>query len=926
LANDLWHAIETAEVMRILGTDSQGLTMDEAKKRLEKYGPNELQEAKRVSPLKIFFEQFKEILIIILLVATVISALIGEIVDAIVIVAIVIACAALGFIQEYRAEKSLELLKRMAAPTATVIREGREMMIPAREVVPGDIIQVKTGDKVPADARVLESFNLKVNEAPLTGESVPVGKKAVTLPSDTPLTERLNILASGTVVTYGRGTGVVVRTGMSTEFGKIAGMLQTVKEETTPLESRMQSVGSWLIKALFAIVGVIVIIGLFRGHELIEMFLWGVSLAVAAVPEALPAIVTGALAIGVYRMAKKNAIVRRLPAVETLGSSTVICSDKTGTLTKGEMTVRRIYLNEQSIEVTGVGYEPVGEFHLSPSSSMEEIQFITRIATLCSDARLEKGTNWQIIGDPTEGALVVSAAKAGWSQMELNKQYPRVGEVPFTSERKMMSTIHSTPIGGIEVCVKGAPEIILEKSTHIWKGGNVIRLDKDEAVKILKANEAMASEGLRVLGIAYRMLDKPFEEYTEENVEKNLIFVGLLGMIDPARKEAVKAVELCKQAGVKVVMVTGDHKLTAQAIAKELGLIKSSGLVLTGAELDKMSDEEFDKIVEDVVVYARVSPEHKMRIVKALKKKEHIVAMTGDGINDAPALKNSDIGVAMGITGTDVTKEASDMVLADDNFATIVEAIREGRAIFDNIKKYLTYLLSCNIGELLIMAFAGIVNLPLPLLAKQILYVNLATDGLPAIALGIDPPDQFVMNRPARDPKESVFKGMRIWLAGISLLLTVGCLLVFYFGLMNVGWTEEGIVKARSMIFATIILFEILFALSCRSFQHPVYKIGFFANKYLLMAVAGEIILLALFPGSSLFSVPFLNSLFEVIPLQFSEWVIVILVAFTGFVASEVAKICYTRVTHRAYGAGVKVRNATAKDSIDEPCITAGYL
>ncbi|MEM2960624.1 MAG: HAD-IC family P-type ATPase, partial [Candidatus Bathyarchaeia archaeon] len=410
MANDLWHAIETTEAMRILGTDSQGLKMDEAKKRLEKYGPNELQEAQRVSPLKIFFEQFKEILIIILLAATVISALIGEIVDAIVIVAIVIVCAALGFIQEYRAERSLELLKRMAAPTAIVIREGREMTIPAREVVPGDIIQVKTGDKVPADARVLESFNLRVNEAPLTGESVPVGKKVVTLPSDTPLTERLNILASGTVVTYGRGKGVVVRTGMNTEFGKIAGMLQTVKEETTPLESRMQSVGSWLIKALFAIVGVIVIIGLFRGHELIEMFLWGVSLAVAAVPEALPAIVTGALAIGVYRMAKKNAIVRRLPAVETLGSSTVICSDKTGTLTKGEMTVRRIYLNEQFIEVTGVGYEPVGEFHLSPSSSMEEIQFITRIAALCSDARLEKGTNWQIIGDPTEGALVVAAA------------------------------------------------------------------------------------------------------------------------------------------------------------------------------------------------------------------------------------------------------------------------------------------------------------------------------------------------------------------------------------------------------------------------------------------------------------------------------------------------------------------------------------
>lgn len=895
MGTETWHAIEATEAMRILGTTPQGLSTDEIKKRLEQYGLNEFQEAKKTSPLKLFAKQFKEFLIIILLAATVISAVIGEIIDAVVIVIIVIAATVLGFTQEYRAEKSLELLKKMAAPTATVIRGGKEVIIPTQEIVPGDIIQIKTGDKIPADARILECFNLRMNEAALTGESVSVSKKAKALPSETPLAERLNILASGTVVTYGRGTGVVVATGMTTEFGKIAGMLQSVKEETTPLEARMQNVGAWLIKSLFVIVAIIVAIDIVQGgartmNSLISMFLWGVSLAVAAVPEALPAIVTGSLAIGVHRMAKKNAIVRRLPAVETLGSCTVICSDKTGTLTKGEMTVRKIYMNDQFVEISGVGYEPVGEFHSNTPLNMKEIRFISRIAALCNDACLAKESCWQITGDPTEAALIVTGVKAGWSQKELKKQYPRIGEIPFTSERKMMSTVHSTPTDSIEVYVKGAPEIILERSTHIWKNGHITKLNNDEFIKILKANEDMASQGLRVLGIAYRKLDRSITEYDEEHVERKLIFVGLFGMIDPPREEAVEAVKLCKQAGIKVVMITGDHKLTAAAVAIEIGLIKSTETVLTGAELDKTNDEEFDKIVDNIFVYARASAEHKTRIVKALKKKGQIVAMTGDGINDAPALKNSDVGIAMGITGTDVTKETADIVLADDNFATIVNAIHEGRSIFDNIKKYLIYLLSTNIGELSIMAFAGIVNLPLPLLPKQILYVNLATDGLPAIALGIDPPDQFVMNRPPHNPKESLFKGTKIWLAGISILMTVVSLSVFYMSLINSGWIDLDIARARSMLFATIILFEIIFAISCRSFQYPLYKIGFFANKYLLLAVAWETFLLSL-----LFNIPFLSMAFGIVPLQLSEWAVVIPVAFTGFIASELGKFFYTR-------------------------------
>lgn len=893
-----WHSLSSGELLQALETTPAGLHLQEVHDRLAKYGRNELQEAKKTSPVVLFFEGFREPLVAILLAATVISALIGEIVDAVVIMAIVVAATALSFTQEYRAERSLALLKSLAAPAATVVREGQQLVIPAKEIVPGDVVIVRSGDKVPADLRVIESFGLKADEATLTGESTSVGKQDVLLPAQTPLAERKNTLFSGTIITNGRGRGVVFATGAGTEFGKIASMLESVKKEPTPLEVRMDRVGNWFIKALVAIVALVTILDVaeiyFRDQQLtqqrvLDMFLWGVSLAVAAVPEALPAIVTGALAVGVHRMAKRHAIVRRLPVVETLGCTTVICSDKTGTLTKGEMSATRIWADGHLVEVSGVGYEPKGDLRLPSDTNVEDVKFLATVAALCCDARLVQTSRWEIQGDPTEGALLVAAAKLGLSQDSLNQHYPRAAEVAFTSERKAMTTIHTAPDGKLLVCTKGAPEAVLKRCGRVRKGARDLFLSRDEIESILQANEKMASDGLRVLGVAFMRLDQPLEEYGQETVERELVFLGLFGMIDQPREEAIQAVQLCKKAGVRVVMITGDHKLTATTVAKELGLINSPGVIITGAELDALSEEQFERIVDEVSVYARTSAEHKIRIVKTLKKKGHVVAMTGDGINDAPALKNSDVGVAMGITGTDVTKEASDVVLADDNFATIIAAVKEGRGIFDNIRKYLTYLLSVNIGEIIIMAVAGLGNLPLPLLAKQILYVNLATDGLPAIALGIDPPDKYVMDRPPRLRTESVFAGIHNWLAGISILIAAVSLGVFFYALILNGWSEGATIRARSMLFATIILFEILFALSCRSFQRTIFDVGFFTNKYLLIAIGSQVILLY-----ALFAVQFLNQIFEIVPLTISEWAIVIAAASSGFILSEIAKASFT--------------------------------
>ncbi|MEM4250584.1 MAG: calcium-transporting P-type ATPase, PMR1-type [Candidatus Bathyarchaeia archaeon] len=881
-----FHSMKTEDVLKVLQSSMKGLDDSEARARLERYGPNELRSEKQTSPLKIFAEQFGEILIIILLAATFISYLLGEIVDALVILFIVFACAVLGFVQEYRAERSLEALKRMASPTAIVLRNERELQVPSRELVPGDIILIRTGDKVPADARIIEEFNLQVDEAPLTGESAPVKKHSAPVTDAASVMDRANIVFSGTTVTYGHGKAIVFSTGMETEFGKIAQMVQATTEEKTPLENRLEHVGKWLGISCLAVCAIVAGLGIIRGYQILEMLVWGVSLAVAAVPEALPAVVTGALAIGVQRMSRRNAIVRRLPAVETLGCTTVICADKTGTLTKGEMTVCRIYLHDVFIDVTGSGYDPRGEFHASGQVAEDErLSLLSRIGLLCNDAKLEPQNDaWSLIGDPTEGALVVLAAKAGLDQNQTREAYPRINEVPFSSERKRMTTIHSAPDGSVVAYSKGAPEILLEVCTHILRDNGVSQLSEEGKRRILDVNERMASEGLRVLAMAYRNLPATVNptESAGTYVEQDFTFVGLAGMMDPPRTEAKNAVQTCKNAGVKTIMITGDHMLTASTIARELGILEDGGRVLTGSELDSIGEGELDDLVENVSVYARVSPEHKMRIVTALQARGHIVAMTGDGVNDAPALKKADIGVAMGITGTDVTKEASDMILTDDNFASIVAAMEEGRGIYENIKKYISYLLSCNVGEILVMFIAGILAWPLPLVAVQLLWVNLTTDGLPALALGIDPPDPDSMNRPPRNPRESIFtRPTKALIYGVSLIMA-GVLLSTFNWALQAG----GLIYAQTMVFTTMVVFEMFNAFNCRSERHSIVKIGFFSNRWLVVAVAVSITM-----QLAVLYTPTFDVLFDTVPLSLTDWLTIFPLASTPLIITELAKI-----------------------------------
>ena len=876
-----WHSLAIRNVISKLGSDLSGLREEEARSRLGQFGYNELEREKKPSSVAVFLRQFKNVLVIILLAAALISFALGETVDAAVILGIVFAVSLLGFFQEYRAERALEALKRMAALTATVIRGGVESEIPARELVPGDIVVLSVGDKGPADLRLIEAVNLRVDESALTGESVPSEKGIDPVPKDAPLAERLCVVYAGTVVSYGRGKGVVFSTGQQTEFGKIASMMRAAPKVKTPLELRIERVGRLLGTIMVLVAVLVMLLGLARGSPLLEMFLWAVSLAVAAVPEALPAVVTGGLAIGVRRMAKRNAIVRRLPAVETLGSTTVICSDKTGTMTKGQMTVRRIHLGEDFYEVTGAGYEPRGEILRDGTPSVnDDIALIAKVAVLCNDASFNATSALKIVGDPTEVALLVVAAKAGEREEKLRSAYPRVFEVPFTSERKRMTTVHNTPDGQLLYCMKGALEAVLPSCEAAYFQGRHVRIDEGTVRRIHSAGEQMAKDALRVLAFAYKTPPEELQALEESGSERGLVFLGLMGLMDPPREEVKDAVQKCYDAGIKVVMITGDHKGTAQAVAEELGLLSSGGRILTGTELDSLGPQEFDQVVEDVVVYARVSPEHKLRIVRALKGKGHIVAMTGDGVNDAPALKNADIGVAMGVTGTDVTKEAADVVLADDNFASIVAAVEEGRAIFDNIRKYLMFLLSANTGELLIMLSAGLLGYPLPLVPVQILFVNLATDGLPALALGIDPPMQDLMHRPPRDPKLSIFADLKGWIAGIAVLLSLAMMGLFAYSLMSGSLAE-----ARSLVFASIILFELTFVFSCRSQSQTILRLGLTSNKYLVAAVLSQLMLLLL-----ILYTPSIASLFEVSPIAFGNWSTVIAAGISGFIFAETTK------------------------------------
>ena len=870
----VWHVKSEKEVEEILSTSlEKGLSSNEALERLERYGPNELEQKGRKSIWAMFIEQFKDFMIIILIVAAVISGVLGEVADAAIILAIVILNAILGVIQENKAEESLEALKKMSAPNAKVRRDGRPNLISSTELVPGDIVILETGDLVPADIRLVETSNLKIQEAALTGESVPVDKDSQVLEAeDVPLGDRINMAYSGSVVTYGRGRGVVVETGMATQMGQIAEMIQTEEGVKTPLQKRLDVLGKTLGIAALAICAIIFLVGILYGKDVFTMFLTSVSLAVAAIPEGLPAIVTIVLAIGVQRMAKRNAIIRRLPAVETLGSATVICSDKTGTLTQNKMTVERLYFNGQYIDVE--------KLRLEENSGLETL---LDIGILCNDSQVREDEAGELktIGDPTETALVDLGLKLGIDKRSLDGKYPRLDEVPFDSDRKLMTTVHEID-GQMRSYTKGAPDELLSKCTKILINGQVQELTSELIEKVQNANGEMASNALRVLGMAYKDLDKmPEEQEKQELLENDMIFVGLMGMIDPPRPEAREAVKLCKRAGIKPVMITGDHKVTAIAIARDLGILEKDDEAITGAELEEMSDEELKERVKHYSVYARVSPEHKVRIVRAWQEWKQIVAMTGDGVNDAPALKRSDIGAAMGLVGTDVAKEASDMVITDDNFATVVSAVEEGRIIFANILKSIQFLLSCNVGEVLLLFIATMFNWETPLLPIHILWVNLVTDSLPDLALGVEPAEKDIMDRKPRDPEGKIFdKGMIRRVVYQGLMVALLSLTAFKIG------ERVDTVTGQTMAFAVLTFSQLIHAYNVRSNTKSIFNIGLFSNRRLLGATAVSVLL-----QLAVLLIPALNKLFKVTSLDAVHWLIVLALSFVPILIVEVVKL-----------------------------------
>lgn len=868
LRENIWHTLTARQTLEALHTSEKtGLTEAEAQHRLREQGPNELTRGKGISPWKILWEQCKNVLVIILVIAIVLSAMLGHDVEAITIGIIVVFAVLLGFVQEYRAERAIEALRKMAAPLATVLRGGEEKDIPTKDIVPGDLIFLVAGDRVPADGRVVRSVNLHADEAALTGESIPVAKADAALGKvELPVGDRHNMLFAGTAVTYGRGMMVVTDTGMQTEFGRIAQMLQTVEEEDTPLQRNLDEVGKRLAQWAGAIVVLIAGAGILRGQPILDMIIFGVALAVAVVPEALPAVVTISLAIGVQRMARRHALVRRLPAVETLGSTSVICTDKTGTLTRDEMTVRRIWIHDRMFDVTGSGYEPRGEFReggtrVDPPETLREL---LRAAVLASDSRLaqEEGGTWEIKGDPTEGALVVAAVKAGILKDREDETTPRTAEIPFTSESKRMVTLHAGPQGSIAFA-KGAPEVIIESCASIRTARGTVAFPLEEKAKVLDHARAMADDALRLLAVAVK------ETGNIDDTAHGMVFLGIVGMIDPPRPEAQAAVHRCEQAGIRVTMITGDHPVTARAVAKELGILRGNR-VLSGDELDNMDDNELQSVIEKIDVFARVSPAHKLRVVTALQKHGRIVAMTGDGVNDAPALKKADVGIAMGITGTDVSREASEMTLTDDNFASIVAAVEEGRAIFGNIKKYLMYLLSSNIGELFLMVGASLLGTGLPLGAVQILYVNLATDGLPALALAVDPPEHDLMRRPPRDPKGRIFS------RSVIILMVLGGLWSAVVNLSLFLWAGASgrpASEAMTMTFLALVLIQFFKAYNFRSDHLSVFHRPF-QNRWLNLAILWEIVLLLL-----IVYWPVLQRPFGTFAVTGRDWVIIIVLA-----------------------------------------------
>ncbi len=837
-----WHNRSAEEVLTQLGSKADGLAASEAAQRLAANGPNELTEGKRISPWQILLGQFKSLLIWILIGAGIISGVLGELVDAIAILAIVVLNAIIGFYQEFNAEKSIAALKKLTAPQAKVRRDGKVTSIPALGIVTGDILALEAGDLVAADARLLSASSLRCIEATLTGESEAENKRPATLArDDVPLGDRENMVFMGTSVAAGTGQAVVVATAMNTELGRIAGLIEEAgAEERTPLEKKLESFGRVLVWAALGIVALLFVLGLLRGTKPLELFMTSVSLAVAAVPEGLPAVVTVSLALGVLRMSRRRALVRKLPAVETLGSTTVICTDKTGTLTVGEMTVRAFYVAGQNYEVTGEGYGPEGEVRFegkkADAKNAAPLLELASVLLGCNNARLvqEEG-KWKTVGDPTEGALLAAGLKAGGNRERIEKELPKHHEIPFDSDRKLSAVIRKLPDGKLRAFINGAPDVLLERCTNLYTSTGVRPLTDADRQHILAQNTAMAQQALRVLGSAWRDLDNASPaELTAEHVERDLVFVGLSGMYDPPRQEAKEAVAKCHAAGIRVVMITGDHPHTATAIAREIGIASAEDVAIAGVELDKLSDTELHKRVPKIAVYARVTAEHKLRIIRAWKANDAVVAMTGDGVNDAPAIKGADIGIAMGRAGTEVTKQAADMIITDDNFATIVAAVEEGRGIYANIRKTLQYLLAGNTGELLLMTICVLIGLPTPLLPIHLLWINLVTDGLPALCLATDPIDPDVMKRHPRHRSERITNRSFLRTMFLTGFLTAGVAFVVYLHMLKTTTPET----ARTYAFAVLVFAELLRSFGARSETKPIWRISLFTNRNLLIVVA----------------------------------------------------------------------------------------
>ncbi|MBC7743675.1 MAG: cation-translocating P-type ATPase, partial [Flavobacterium sp.] len=847
----------------------------------------ELKEEKKVSAFKIFIQQFKSLVIIILIIASIISIFVGERIEAIAILIIVTFAAGLGFIQEYHASKAIESLKKLASPSAMIVRDKNEKEIEAKELVPGDLIIIKSGDKVPADSRLIEINNLKIDEATLTGESLPVEKQTEELEkANLTVADRKNLIFMGTAVSSGNGKAIVVNTGTNTEFGKIAGLLEQTEANKTPLQKNLDNLTKWLGLISVILAAMLSGLGIMKGHSINEMFIWGIAIIVAVIPEALPAVVTTSLAIGVKRLVKRKALIRKLPVVETLGATTVICTDKTGTLTKDEMTVRKIFTDNNIIEITGTGYAPEGEF-LTGDNKVEldqdsPVVRLLKLGVLCNDANLtNESDNWGITGDPTEGALIVAAAKAKLKLEDINNEFPRISEIPFSSETKRMTTVHKSKENNLAIS-KGAPEVILKLCSHIRLENKVTELTNDLRKTIEDTGKQLASDALRILALC----TKEIKEENAENVNEGMVFEGLFGMIDPPRPEIKSAIKVCREAGIKTVMITGDHKITAIAIAKELGILKDEN-ALSGEEFEAISENELSKVIENTVVFARISPEHKLKLVNAFIEKGHVVAMIGDGVNDAPALKKADIGIAMGITGTDVSREASDMILTDDNFSSIVSAVEEGRTTFENIHKCLILLLSGNIGTIIALSVVILINQPIPLSSVNILFINFIMDGLIAIAIGAGMPEPGIMKQKPRKVKNGIFDKNSIIFTVISSILIAGVTIASYLFLAETGSSDLKQDKyAATVFFVALIMARVFNSFNCISLNHSILKIKLINNKYLFLAI-----LISLIFTLIVVYINFFSNIFKIQALDLNDWLLITGITSLVLVFMEIWKI-----------------------------------